>query len=55
MMVNEINNNLQIDHRGVLPVLRYFTKAFHLSLSDIRPIEGSECFDRNAYTYEQFD
>jgi hypothetical protein len=37
-------------HMTILLVIRYFMAAFHMSLSEVRPLEGAACLGNSAYS-----
>jgi len=48
-IVSCLRASLECQRPGTLLVLRYFMEAFHLSLSEVRPLEGAKCLGNSAY------
>lgn len=54
-LVNEIRQFLGTDDGLPLVVDRYLCEAFHLPLSVVRAVEGSECLNRNVYSHDEIN
>jgi len=54
-LVDEIRDYLGTNDGLALVADRYFKEAFALTLSDVRPIEGSSCLGGMVYSDEEID